>query len=331
MMKVLPLRRQSEQRRVLILEDHDLLRSSMVRALSEIDNVAVIGVGTVQSALREIDTAQPDLIVSDLDLPDGSGLELMPHLKGQHHPSIVFVSGHINRFESQLDHYPGIVVLDKPLPARTLKYIVTEQLDAERDAAPPFGAGDYIQLACLGRHSVRIDVRGPDVSGAIYVKQGRIWSASAGRRTGLSALRRLTFTEGTQVSCSGVPLDPGASNLPDLPWEQMLLDLAKEHDENTREIPVAKHDSEDEMDFSDIFEEGDTEQAAAPPAPEPEVPPVRSSDDARFERLLDDAHDALLEKNYDDALLAFEAAETLRPNDAVVKGNVARLRELVRK
>jgi len=327
-MKVLPLRRQSEQRRVLVLEDHDLLRSSMVRALSELDNVAVVGVGTVQSALSEIDTAQPDLIVAGLDLPDGSGLELMPRLKGQHHPSIVFVSGHINRFESQLDHYPGIVVLDKPLPARTLKYIVTEQLDAERDAAPPFAAGDYIQLACLGRHSVRIDVRGPDVSGAIYIKQGRIWSASAGRRTGLSALRRLTFTEGTHVTCSGVPLDPGASNLPDLPWEQMLLDLAKQHDENTREIPVVR-DEPDEVDFSDLFEEG--EQTTAPAAPEPEVPPVRTADDARFERLLDDAHDALLKKNYIDALLAFESAETLRPNDTVVKGNVARLRELVRK
>ena len=329
-MKVLPFLRQSERRRVLILEDHDLLRTSMVRALSELRNVTIVGAGTVREALKEIDTSQPDLIVSDLDLPDGSGLELMPHARGQYQPSVVFVSGHINRFEPQLDHYPGVVVLDKPLPARTLKHIVTEQLDAERNAAPPFAAGDYIQLACLGRHSVRIDVRGHSLSGTIFIKQGRLWSANEGRRTGLSALSRLTFTEGARVTCGGVPLIPGPANLPDFPWEQMLLNLAREHDENARKSPVARDDPDpDEMDFSDIFEEEEVPFITPSSAPALEVPAVRSSDETRFERLLDDAHDALLDKNYTAALHAFETAEALRPNDSVVKGNVARLRELV--
>lgn len=347
-MTVLQLRRQSEERRVLLLEDHDLLRSSMVRALAELPNVSVVGVRTVREALEEIDTARPDLVVSDLDLPDGSGLELMPRLSGRNQPAVVFVSGHISRFESQLDHYPGVVVLDKPLPARTLKFIVAEQLDTDRTSAPPFAAGDYVQLACLGRHSVRIDVQGHDIDGSIYIKLGRLWSANSGRRNGLSALRRLIFTEGTHVACSGAPLDPGPSNLPDLPWEQMLLDLAKQHDEGTREIPIAEQEPSDEdIDFSDIFDE--TESSAPQPTspapniselPEvPEIPKTRevpkvdddAATEARFERLLDDAHDALLKKDYRAALLAYETAEALRPDDSMVKGNVARLRELVEK
>ena len=326
-MTVLPLRRQSTSRRVLVLEDHDLLRSTVVRALSELPGVSAVGVGTLQAALTEIDATRPALIISDLDLPDGSGLELMKRISGREHPSIVFVSGHVGRFESQLDRYPGVVVLDKPLPTRTLKYIVGEQLDSERASAPPFAAGDYIQLACLGRHSVRIDVHGPGIDGAIHIRQGRLWSAHAGRHAGLSALRRLTFSEGTSVSCSGVADEPSPANLPDLPWEQMLLDLAKQHDEGTRETPAADSQPVDEVDFSDIFEEP-TVRAIETGSPA-DVPQVQASDDARFERVLDDAHEALLNKDYRAALLAFENAEALRPSDSMVKGNVARLRELI--
>lgn len=326
-MTVLPLRRPSESRRVLVLEDHDLLRSSMVRALSELPGVAAVGVGTLRDALVEMDATRPALIISDLDLPDGSGLELMPHISGKEQPPIVFVSGHVGRFESQLNHYPGVVVLDKPLPTRTLKYIVGEQLESDRGAAAPFAAGDYIQLACLGRHSVRIDVHGPEIDGSIHIKQGRLWAAQAGRRSGLSALRRLIFTEGTSVSCSGGGVEPSSANLPDLPWEQMLLDLAKQHDEGTRELPIVEPDVTEEIDFSDIFE--DPTPSAPAPAPDVDIPAVRTSDETRFERILDDAHEALLNKDYPAALLAFETAEALRPSDSVVKGNVARLRQLI--
>jgi len=331
--KVLPLRRQLEQRRLLLLEDHDLLRQSMVRTLSELPDVSVVAVATVAAAIRELEAAPPNLIVSDLDLPDGSGLELMAHLEGPEPPAVVFVSGHISRFESQLDRYPGVVVLDKPMPARTLQYIVKEQLGTERANIAPFAAGDYIQLACLGRHSVRIDVRGRDFSGWIYVRQGRIWAAHAGHRTGLRALRKLTFIEGTHVTCSGVSGDEGPSNLPDLPWEQMLLDLAKEYDEGTREIPVAQTEPDpEEFDFSNLFDESESAEISAPATPSTsEAASAPDDEEARYERLLDDAHDRLLEKDYVAALTAFEAASALRPQDSVVKGNVARLRELVSK
>ncbi len=336
-MNVLSLRHPSTKRRVLLLEDHDLLRKSMVRALSELPATSVVGVATLQEALREIDSRSPDLVVSDLDLPDGSGLELMPRLAGPKQPPVVFVSAHVSRFEAQLGNYPGVVVLDKPLPARTLKYIASEQLEVERAPAAPFAAGDYIQLACMGRHSVRIDVSGPAVHGSVYVARGRLWAALCGRLDGVAALRELVFAEGGRVTCSGAVDQPEEPNLPDAPWEQLLLDLAKSVDEGTREMsavgtretPVAgdisAESEEDDVDFSNIFDEVPDDAMSQP------SPSSRDADQARFERLVDEAADALLSKDYAAALLAYENADLLCPGDSIVSGNVARLRELVEK
>ena len=151
---------------------------------------------------------------------------------------------------------------------------------------------------------------GGDADGALVIHRGMLWSAHAGHRTGRSALHWLLFEEDPLVTCSGVTGEPGPANLPQLPWEQLLLDLAKDHDEGTREVPVVGG----EDDFSDIFDES----------------PTQHCDDVAFERLLDEAHDAVLKKSYAEALRAFESALELRPDDETVRSNVDRLRELAK-
>jgi len=317
-------------RRILIVEDHSLLRKAMISALAELPETSVVGAGTVRAALAEIHGVTPNLVVSDLDLPDGSGLELLPVLQQDPKVPVLFVSAHVSRFQSQLSRYPGVVVLEKPLPARTLKEVVAQQFDAgtTRDA-PPFGAGDYIQLACMGRHSVRIDVVATEVSGSIFIQRGRLWAAVAGGVEGVAALSKLTFVQGAEVRCSGGSSNTGPANLPDQPWEQLLLDLARDLDEGTREIPVAGADDTnlidvDDLDFSDIFDE----PTVVVDEPEPSQGAMSVRDEARFNNLVDRAADALLGKDYAEALRLYESAQLLNPHDSMVGGNVSRLREL---
>jgi len=42
----------------------------------------------------------------------------------------------------------------------------------------PFSVVDYVQLACLGRHSVHIDMEFVKAAGKVIVWQGELWSAS---------------------------------------------------------------------------------------------------------------------------------------------------------
>ena len=75
----LPLRAEREARiRLVLVEDHAILRDG-VRALLELESDVVI-VGEfdgIESSLDGIRQSQPDVVVLDLALPNGSGIELL--------------------------------------------------------------------------------------------------------------------------------------------------------------------------------------------------------------------------------------------------------------
>jgi DNA-binding NarL/FixJ family response regulator len=68
--------------RIVLLEDHAILRDGL-KALIEIEpEFAVVGeFGAVDECLAAIDELQPDLVLTDLELPQRSGIELLAHLK----------------------------------------------------------------------------------------------------------------------------------------------------------------------------------------------------------------------------------------------------------
>ena len=86
-------------RNILFVEDEQTLRLSMARGLSKLPGVKVSDAATVREAKSLIATTRPELVISDLDLPDGSGIEVVAELDrlGIRVP-IVFVSAYLGRF-----------------------------------------------------------------------------------------------------------------------------------------------------------------------------------------------------------------------------------------
>lgn len=66
--------------RVLVVDDHDLNLKLLQRVL-ELDGHDVIGADSLAAAERAIARERPALIVLDLHLPDGDGLDLARRLK----------------------------------------------------------------------------------------------------------------------------------------------------------------------------------------------------------------------------------------------------------
>jgi CheY-like chemotaxis protein len=65
---------------ILVVDDHDLNLKLLQRVL-ELDGHRVLAVSTLSAAERAIAHEVPDLIVLDLNLPDGDGLGLARKLK----------------------------------------------------------------------------------------------------------------------------------------------------------------------------------------------------------------------------------------------------------
>ena len=66
--------------RVRIADDEELIRKSLIKLLRD-EDYQVDAVGTAAEVLDSVRRDPPDVLVLDLRLPDGSGLELLPRLK----------------------------------------------------------------------------------------------------------------------------------------------------------------------------------------------------------------------------------------------------------
>jgi len=75
----------------LIADDHALIRLGLKNCLAELRDCAVVGeVGDGEELLAFLAAHEIDLLILDIQMPKGSGYELLPILK-QHHPNLKII------------------------------------------------------------------------------------------------------------------------------------------------------------------------------------------------------------------------------------------------
>lgn len=298
---------------LLVVEDEPVLRASVVRGLAKLSGVEIMDAGTTTEARKLIAAMPPAMMISDLDLPDGSGVELLVDLerRGLRIP-VVFASGFLRRF--QIPARDDIVLLEKPVALATLRRLVTERLGGAPQASP-FGLADYVQLAGLGRRSVHLVVhREGAVVGEVVIREGEAWHASDARGSGVEAFRRLVTTRDVTVEAKH-PTDTARTLTGSC--EQVLLDTMRLEDEAHREEDA-------DLAWDDLTAR---RKSSLPP-------PSKGRDDRpaawvqrSFEELYERGVEALLDKRYADAFAAFTEASELSRTPSL-DANLTRLRSM---
>ena len=70
------MREEEREIRLLVVDDHEVVRQGLVALLARRPNLHVVAeAGTVVEAVEAARRSQPDLVVMDVRLPDGSGIE----------------------------------------------------------------------------------------------------------------------------------------------------------------------------------------------------------------------------------------------------------------
>ncbi len=69
-------RRKTHTIRLLLVDDHEVLRLGLKTLFTETENIQVVGeAGTRAAAVSEADRLHPDVVLMDVRLPDGSGID----------------------------------------------------------------------------------------------------------------------------------------------------------------------------------------------------------------------------------------------------------------
>ncbi len=320
--------------RVLIIEDEAVLRASLAHGLSKTGELQVRDAGSLDQALEIIDHEPPDIVISDIDLPSRTGIELLGELgkRGLVIP-IIYVSAYLNAYGAQIPKHANIEVLEKPVALEDLRQAIGAKLSAS-ETEEPFSIPDFLQLASMGRRSVLIEAKWPDGKvGTITVHSGEVWNATFDDLIGVDAFVQVAWRHGARTHCRSLSSPPGARTLEGTA-EALLMDTARMLDEQSVDANIASSTDGDRPSpvrpsVPELLGDEEFALAGAFPTETGEASPGAEYlvDDA-FNRQLDHGVSALLAKDFVTALAAFEAAHGIDPEHPLVNANLQRLHEL---
>ena len=108
--------------KVLVADDHPMMRDSLIRLLERQGDMICSGeAGTVTETQQAVAKNLPDLVVMDLRLKDGDGIELIKSIRAQYPqlPILVF------------SQYDGSLYAERALHAGAMGYLVKDQAPDE--------------------------------------------------------------------------------------------------------------------------------------------------------------------------------------------------------
>ena len=81
-----------ETMRVLIADDSEVLRERLIENVSEIENIEIVGQeGNAKRINDSVERLKPDLVIMDIKMPGGSGIQALESLKKRENPPMIIM------------------------------------------------------------------------------------------------------------------------------------------------------------------------------------------------------------------------------------------------
>lgn len=183
--------------RALIVDDMPLSRSRVRRYLNDEPDVEVVGeCGDADTALKEVERLNPDVLLLDVQMPGGNGLGLIERFPPDKRPAVIFITA-FEEFAVQAFAAEAVDYLLKPFDHERLKQALAKvraYLSRRTPAEAPAAYLDRIAVKSVGKVE--------------YVETGEIdWIETAGNYLTLHAGRQAHLVRET-MSRIETQLDP---------------------------------------------------------------------------------------------------------------------------
>lgn len=122
--------------RIVLVDDHDVVRAGLRSVFDNTDDLRVVGeAGTAAEAIRRVGLDLPDIVVLDVRLPDGSGIDVCREIKERWPTTGVII------LTSYADEDALIEAYDAGASGYILKRVDSAEL---LDAVHQVGTGDLV-------------------------------------------------------------------------------------------------------------------------------------------------------------------------------------------
>jgi CheY-like chemotaxis protein len=123
---VLLASRPRQSRRILLVEDHEDTNKSLTKLL-RLRGYEVESASNIESALALAAAAEFDVLVSDIGLPDGTGIDLIRQLRSDRPPLAIALTGFGMEDDLRKTHEAGFYHhLVKPIDVNKLDLLIQE-------------------------------------------------------------------------------------------------------------------------------------------------------------------------------------------------------------
>ena len=229
------------KRRVLFVDDEPAFLEVVGQAMETYSAGAweVLLASTTSKALALLQQSPAHLVVVDIHMPVVDGIQFLKLLQRKY-PSIprAVLTGDASEEYRQACQANGVeLFMEKPRCPEALE-IVYATLDELSKWQPEsgfqgvlrrVGIQDVLQMECLARSSVILEIEANGETGQIFIEQGSIVHAQVSDMTGEPAFNRLLGFTGGQFNLKGFSEPPDRSI--NGSWEFLLMEAARMRDE----------------------------------------------------------------------------------------------------
>jgi CheY-like chemotaxis protein len=225
--------------KVLLVDDDDSLALLMHRILyQDNDRYDVLLAKNVETALAILTDVAVDVIVTDIQLPDRSGMDLLSWAAMERPETrvIVMTGFDVHSIRHRAHALGCLRLLGKPIQSEELRSTVLQALERRDGFAgtlSELSCVDVLQMLCLARKTTAIRFSDDTSAWAVYVERGEIVHAVWNDMVGEDAFYGLLAAEKGVFHTAPFPAD--VERTIDSSWQHLFIEGTRRMDEAMRD------------------------------------------------------------------------------------------------
>jgi CheY-like chemotaxis protein len=224
---------------ILLVDDEKnflLSLADMLRANE--NNFTIVTASNGREGCAIVDSGEIDLVVTDLNMPEMDGFELMAHISqvSPNTPVIAMTAYGTPEMESRLSNMGAFQYIEKPIDFDSLLNMINEGLKTGSTKGHVAGISlpSFMQLLELDRKTCTLHVKSAKGRGDMYFNQGELLSATTANFTGQKAAFEIINWDNPEIEIENICKMKTQDRDIEVPLGFLLIESARMKDESNK-------------------------------------------------------------------------------------------------